>query len=190
MFVGPWLPRPVHGATKSAEAAIKKQVVGYWEDIKARRYEKAYARLATFLTQSMSVKEYRRTLEAFDAAYTIESITAKEVQRKGSHAVVTSVVTGHFLHPVLPAPVEMRITGQTILVWEKKQWRFATGDEDSRRRYVRAHPELLRQFKFKQDDMRLKVGGEWKTIGEVVGSAVFPSGAGKPAGTPSPSPSQ
>jgi len=154
-------------ASGAAEAAIKKEFFAYWEDLRSREFESAYSRLAPVLSRTLSVAEYTRMMEAFDAAYTLESVVVKEVFRKGNTAVLETLWEGQHIHPSFPKPLRARIEGQTVMVLDNGKWRIATGDQESRRRFVNDNPEILNSFRFHDDIIYFFVQDKWKSVEEI-----------------------
>jgi hypothetical protein len=106
----------------------------------------------------MSRDRFVNALQRAQDIYELDRLDIGPIKVSGNLAVVDTVLYGRV---VKPFETEGKIVVQQYLVKEDGQWRVATGDQSTVKRFLANNPGFQKGFKIRQPRVFVKQNGNW-----------------------------
>ena len=142
----------------SDESDVREMVNKVFSQLKAHDYGSLYEVLPGSSRGRMSKDRFVSALERAQGVYELDRLEVGAVKILGTLAVVDTVLYGRV---TVPIRAEGKIVAQQYLIKEDGQWRIATGDQSTVRRFLAANPSFSKGFKIKQPRMYVKQDTKW-----------------------------
>jgi hypothetical protein len=146
----------VAGATDEAE--VRGTVQRVFEQLKSRDYSSVYDSLPSSTRTRMSRARFTGSLSRAQNMYVLDRMDVGQVRVSANVAVVDTVLYGRVISPI---EAEGKIVVQQYLVREDGNWRVATGDNATIRRFLSGNPAFGRKFPIRQPRIYVKQNGRW-----------------------------
>lgn len=140
------------------EADVRGTVQRVFQQLKSRDYSAVYDSLPAASRTRMSRTRFTGALSRAQNMYVLERIDVGKVKVSGNIAVVDTVLYGRV---VVPIETEGKIVVQQYLVREDGNWKVATGDTATIKRFLASNPAFGRKFPIRQPRIYVKQGSNW-----------------------------
>ena len=141
----------------SDQSDVRSTVRNVFEQLKSQNYSALYDLLPGSSRSRMSRERFVSALQRAQDFYQLDSIDIGAVKVSGNLAVVDTVLYGRVVAPI---QAEGKIVAQQYLLREEGQWRVATGDQSSVRKFVAANPGF-KGFQIRQPRIYIKQNDKW-----------------------------
>jgi hypothetical protein len=145
-------------ALASDQAEVRSTVRQVFEKLKSHDYDGLYDVLPGSSRNRMSRERFTSALQRAQEIYELDRIDIGAVKVMGNLAVVDTVLYGRVVKPL---QTEGKIVVQQYLLREDGQWRVATGDQPTLRRFLAANPGFSKGFKIHPPQVFIKQDGKW-----------------------------
>jgi hypothetical protein len=142
----------------SPESEVRAVVQRVFEQLKSGQYSALYETLPSTSRARISRERFNSTLQRTRNMYQLDRLDVGAVRVSNNLAVVDTVMYGRVLQPVA---AEGKIVVQQYLVREDGNWRVATGDNQTIRRFLAATPAFGRKFAIRPPRVYVKQNGRW-----------------------------
>lgn len=142
----------------SEEAEVRGTVQRIFQQLKARDYSSLYDSLPSSSKSKMTRERFVSALQRAQGIYALDRMDVGTVKVANNIAVVDTVLYGRLMKPF---DTEGKIVVQQYLVREEGNWRVATGDTATTRRFLQGNPAFARKFPIKQPRIYVKQNGSW-----------------------------
>jgi hypothetical protein len=142
----------------SDESDVRQMVNKVFAQLKAHDYGSLYEVLPGSSRSRMSKDRFVSALERAQGIYELDRLEVGAVKILGDLAVVDTVLYGRV---TLPVQAEGKIVAQQYLMRENGQWRIATGDQLTVKKFLAANPSFSRGFKIRQPRIYVKRDARW-----------------------------
>ena len=154
-----WLvPNVAHA---SDEADVRTVVQQVFQRLQSHDYGSVYDSLPSATRSRMSRERFSNALKRAQDRYVLDRINIGAVRVSGNIAVAETELYGRIAQPFA---AEGKIVVQQYLVREDGQWRVATGDAATIRKFLKANPTFARKFPIRQPKIYVKQNGKWVGI--------------------------
>lgn len=148
-------------SSRSDEAEARRVTQEVFSQLKSGQYGALYDRLPAASRERISRERFTSALRRTRDMYELDRLEIGAVRVSGDLAVVDTVMYGRLLRPV---ESEGKITAQQYLVREDGQWRVATGDRATVRRFLAANPKFAKRFSIREPRVYMKRDGRWVDV--------------------------
>ncbi len=145
-------------ALASDEADVREIVNKVFTQLKTHDYGSLYDVLPSSSQSRMSKERFVSALERAQGIYQLDRLDVGAVKILGNLAVVDTVLYGRV---TVPIQAEGKIVVQQYLIRENGQWRIATGDQSTVRKFLAANPSFAKGFKIRQPRIYVKQDAKW-----------------------------
>jgi hypothetical protein len=145
-------------ALASEESDVREIVNKVFTQLKTHEYGSLYDVLPSSSQSRMSKERFVSALERAQGIYQLDRLEVGAVKILGNLAVVDTVLYGRV---TVPIQAEGKIVAQQYLMRENGQWRIATGDQATVRRFLAANPSFAKGFKIRQPRIYVKQDAKW-----------------------------
>lgn len=142
----------------SDETEVRQMVNRVFEQLKSHDYGSVYDGLPTSSRSRMSRDRFVNALERAQGIYELDRMDIGQVKVAGNLAAVDTVLYGRV---TIPVQAEGKIVVQQYLVKEDGNWRVATGDQSTIKKFLASNPAFSRGFQIKQPRVYVKQDGKW-----------------------------
>jgi len=142
----------------SDESDVRSMVNRVFEQLKSHDYGSLYDALPGSSRNRMSRDRFVSSLERAQGIYELDKLEIGAVKVNGNIAVVDTVLYGRV---TIPAPTEGKIVVQQYLVKEDGNWRVATGDQGTIKKFLAANPSFNKGFRIRPPKIYVKQNGKW-----------------------------
>jgi hypothetical protein len=156
-------------ASVSDEAEARNVAQEVFSQLKSGQYGALYDRLPAASRERISRERFTSALRRTQDMYKLDRLEIGAVRVSGNMAVVDTVMYGRLLRPV---ESEGKIAAQQYLVREDGQWRVATGDRATVRRFLAANPKFAKKFSIREPRVYMKRDGRWVDVTGALKTAV------------------
>ena len=160
---------PAVAASLSDEAEARSVTQEVFSQLKSGQYGALYNRLPAASRERISRERFTNALRRTRDMYELDRLEISAVRVSGNLAVVDTVMYGRLLRPV---ESEGKIVAQQYLVREDGQWRVATGDRATVRRFLAANPKFAKKFSIREPRVYMKRDGRWVDVTGMLRTAV------------------
>jgi hypothetical protein len=147
-----------HLAFASDESDVRDIVNRVFTQLKTHDYGSLYDVLPGSSQSRMSKERFVGALERAQGIYQLDRLEVGAVKILGNLAVVDTVLYGKV---TVPIQAEGKIVAQQYLIRENGQWRIATGDQSTVRKFLAANPSFAKGFKIRQPRIYVKQDANW-----------------------------
>lgn len=144
-------------AKASAQSDVRSTVQNVFAQLKSQNYSALYDLLPGSSRNRMSRDRFVSALERAQDFYQLDRMDIGAIKVSGNLAVVDTVLYGRIVAPI---QAEGRIVAQQYLLREDGQWRVATGDQSSVKKFIAANPGF-KGFKIRQPKVFIKQNDKW-----------------------------
>jgi hypothetical protein len=162
------LPVASFAYTSPDEAEVRNVVRRVFDQLKSRQYDSLYETLPASSRARISRERFTRALKNTEDMYELERMEVGAVRVSGDIAVADTVMYGRVRKPL---EAEGKIVAQQYLVREDGQWRVATGDRATVRRFLAANPQFAKKFPVRDPRIYVKRDGRWVDISSALKSS-------------------
>ena len=141
----------------SDQSDVRSTVQNVFEQLKSQNYSALYDLLPGSSRNRMSRDRFVSALQRAQDFYQLDRMDIGAVKVSGNLAVVDTVLYGRVVAPI---QAEGKIVAQQYLLREDGQWRVATGDQSSVKKFIAANPGF-KGFKLRQPKVFIKQGDKW-----------------------------
>jgi hypothetical protein len=145
-------------ALASEESDVREIVNKVFTQLKTHDYGSLYDVLPSSSQSRMSKERFVSALERAQGIYQLDRLEVGAVKILGNLAVVDTVLYGRV---TVPIQAEGKIVAQQYLMRENGQWRIATGEQSTVRRFLAANPSFAKGFKIRQPRIYVKQDAKW-----------------------------
>lgn len=142
----------------SPESEVRAVVQRVFDQLKSGQYSALYETLPSASRARISRERFSSTLQRTRNMYELDRLDVGSVHVSNNLAVVDTVMYGRVLRPIA---AEGKIVVQQYLVREDGNWRVATGDNQTIRRFLAANPAFGRRFAIRPPRVYVKQNGRW-----------------------------
>ena len=142
----------------SDQSDVRNTVQNVFEQLKAHNYSALYDMLPGSSRNRMSRDRFVSALERAQGFYQLDRLDIGAIKVMGNLAVVDTVLYGRVVAPI---QAEGKIVVQQYLLREEGQWRVATGDQSSVKKFLAENPGFGKRFKIQQPRIYVKQGDKW-----------------------------
>ncbi len=142
----------------SDQTEVRTAVQRIFEQLKSHDYSGLYDVLPGSSRNRMSRERFTSALQRAQEIYELDRMDIGAIKVMGNLAVVDTVLYGRLVKPL---QTEGKIVVQQYLVREDGQWRVATGDQSTVRRFLAANPAFAKGFKIHSPQIFIKQNGRW-----------------------------
>ncbi|HEX8707584.1 MAG TPA: hypothetical protein VF723_04930 [Pyrinomonadaceae bacterium] len=142
----------------SDEADVRGVVQRVFEQLRTGQYDRLYEALPSSSRARMSQERFTNALRRTSGVYRLDRMEIGAVRVSGDFAMVETVMYGSVERPIRN---EGKIVAQQYLVREGGEWRVATGDRATVRRFLSANPGFARKFAVREPRVFIKRNGRW-----------------------------
>jgi hypothetical protein len=149
----------VGGAAHASDATdVRNTVQSVFEQLKSRDFSGVYDALPGSTRNRMSRDRFVNALQRSQDFYQLDRIEIGATKVSGNLAVVDTVLFGRVVAPI---QADGKIVVQQYLVREDGQWRVATGDQATVKRFLAQNPGFGKNFKIRQPRVYIKQNNKW-----------------------------
>lgn len=141
----------------SDQSDVRSTVQNVFEQLKSQNYSALYDLLPGSSRNRMSRDRFVSALQRAQDFYQLDRMDIGAIKVSGNLAVVDTVLYGRIVAPI---QAEGKIMAQQYLLREDGQWRVATGDQSSVKKFIAANPGF-KGFKLRQPKVYIKQGDKW-----------------------------
>ncbi|HYN25568.1 MAG TPA: hypothetical protein VES69_11055 [Pyrinomonadaceae bacterium] len=145
-------------AEATDEAEVRGTVQRVFEQLKSRDYGSVYDALPASSRTRMSRSRFTNALSQAQNMYVLDRIEVGQVRVSANVAVADTVLYGRVVSPI---ETEGKIVVQQYLVREDGNWRVATGDSATIKKFLASNPAFGRKFPIRQPRVYVKQNGNW-----------------------------
>jgi hypothetical protein len=169
LLIGAPTPTAAAVLSSSDEAEARSVTQEVFSQLKSGQYGALYNRLPAASRERISRERFTNALRRTRDMYELDRLEISAVRVSGDLAVVDTVMYGRLLRPV---ESEGKIVAQQYLVREEGQWRVATGDRATVRRFLAANPKFAKKFSIREPRVYMKRDGRWVDVTGMLKTAV------------------
>lgn len=141
----------------SDQSDVRSTVQNVFEQLKSQNYSALYDLLPGSSRNRMSRDRFVSALQRAQDFYQLDRMDIGAIKVSGNLAVVDTVLYGRIVAPI---QAEGRIMAQQYLLREDGQWRVATGDQSSVKKFIAANSGF-KGFKIRQPKIYIKQNDKW-----------------------------
>ena len=141
----------------SDQSDVRSTVQNVFEQLKSQNYGALYDLLPGSSRNRMSRDRFVSALQRAQDFYQLDRMDIGAIKVSGNLAVVDTVLYGRIVAPI---QAEGKIVVQQYLLREDGQWRVATGDQSSVKKFIAANPGF-KGFKLRQPKIYVKQNDKW-----------------------------
>jgi hypothetical protein len=141
----------------SDQSDVRSTVQNVFEQLKSQNYSALYDLLPGSSRNRMSRDRFVSALQRAQEFYQLDRMDIGAIKVSGNLAVVDTALYGRIVAPI---QAEGKIVVQQYLLREDGQWRVATGDQSSVKKFIAANPGF-RGFKLRQPKIYVKQNDKW-----------------------------
>ena len=141
----------------SDQSDVRSTVQSVFEQLKSHNYGALYDLLPGSSRNRMSRDRFVSALQRAQDFYQLDRMDIGAVRITGDLAVVNTVLYGRVVAPI---QAEGKIVAQQYLLREGGQWRVATGDQSSVKKFIAANPGF-KGFRIRQPRLYIKQNEKW-----------------------------
>ena len=145
-------------AHASDQTDVRSTVQNVFEQLKAHNYSALYDSLPGATRKRMSRERFAGALERAQGFYQLDRMDIGAVRVSGNLAVVDTVLYGRVVNPI---QAEGKIVAQQYLVREEGQWRVATGDQSTVKKFLASNPGFGKGFQIRDPRIFVKQKDKW-----------------------------
>lgn len=149
----------------SDESEVRAVVQSIFEQLRTGQYAALYDSLPSSSRARISRERFSSALQRSTGTYRLDKLEIGMIRVSGNFAVVDTTMYGSIQRPFA---AEGKIVAQQYLVREEGQWRVATGDRATVRRFLTANPGFTRKFRIRQPKVFVKRDGGWVDLTEAL----------------------
>ena len=142
----------------SDQADVRNTVQRVFDQLKSHNYNGLYDVLPGSARSRMSRDRFTNALQRAQDIYELDRMDVGAVRVAGNLAVVDTVLYGRVVKPI---QAEGKIVAQQYLVREDGQWRVATGDQSTVRKFLAENPAFSKGFRIRPPRVYIKQDGKW-----------------------------
>ena len=142
----------------SEETQVRSTVQRVFQQLKSRDYSGLYDSLPSSSRARMSRERFVNALKRAQDIYVLDRMDIGPVRVSNNLAVVDTVLYGRV---ITPFQTEGKIIVQQYLVQEGGEWRVATGDNGTIKRFLASNPSFARKFPIRRPRIYVKQNGNW-----------------------------
>src|ERR1044072_687554 len=136
------------GAARASDTTdVRNTVQSVFEQLKSRDFSGVYDALPGSTRNRMSRDRFVNALQRSQDFYQLDRIEIGATKVSGNLAVGDTVLFGRVVAPI---QADGKIVVQQYLVREDGQWRVATGDQATVKRFLAQNPGFGKNFKIRQ----------------------------------------
>ena len=141
----------------SDQSDVRSTVQNVFEQLKSQNYGALYDLLPGSSRNRMSRDRFVSALQRAQDFYQLDRMDIGAIKVSGNLAVVDTVLYGRIVAPI---QAEGKIVAQQYLLREDGQWRVATGDQSSVKKFIAANPGF-KGFRLRQPKIYVKQNDKW-----------------------------
>jgi|GEM_PF-289372 len=145
----------------SPESEARAVVQRVFDQLKAGQFDSLYDALPTNWRGRMSRAQFNSTMQRTRSMYQLDRLDVGAVHVANNLAVVDTVMYGRVMQPLA---AEGKIVVQQYLIREDGNWRVATGDNQTIRRFLAANPAFGKKFSIRPPRVFVKQNGGWTEV--------------------------
>lgn len=145
-------------AFASDETDVRDVVNKVFNQLRNHDYGGLYDVLPSRSQSRMSKERFVSALERAQGIYQLDRLEMGAIKIMANLAVVDTVLYGRV---TIPVQAEGKIVAQQYLIRENGQWRIATGDQSTVRKFLAANPSFAKSFKIRQPRIYVKQDSKW-----------------------------
>jgi hypothetical protein len=145
-------------ASAANDAEVRGTVQRVFQQLKSRDYTALYNSLPSASRTRMSRERFSGALRRAQDMYMLDRIEVGQVRVSNNIAVVDTVLYGRVVSPIT---AEGKIVVQQYLVREEGEWKVATGDTATIKRFLTSNPGFRAKFPIRQPRVYVKQGSNW-----------------------------
>lgn len=149
----------------SDESDVRDLVQTIFERLKNAEYSVLYDSLPAASRSRISRDRFTTSLRRTAGTYQLDRLEVGAVRVSGNIAVVDTVMYGSIRRPI---EADGKIVAQQYLVREDGQWRVATGDRATIRRFLASNPKFARRFPIRDPRVFVKRDGGWVDLSDTL----------------------
>lgn len=149
------------GAKAQDEAEVRAVVQRVFAQLRSGDYNSLYDVLPAAQQGRLTRERFVRALARSRDAYELDRIEVGAVRTSGDLAVAETTMYGRVRRPV---EADGKIVAQQYLVRENGQWRVATGDAETVRRFLGANPAFAKRFPVRRPRVFVKQNNRWVEV--------------------------
>ena len=142
----------------SEQTEVRGLVQRVFEQLRNHDYNSLYDLLPNTSRSRLSRERFVSALERAQGFYQLDRLEIGSLKVQGNLAVVDTVLYGRVVAPI---QAEGKIVAQQYLVREDGQWRVATGDQSTVKKFLASTPGFSKGFKIRQPQVFVKQNGQW-----------------------------
>jgi hypothetical protein len=142
----------------SDESDVRGMVNKVFEQLKSHDYAGLYDVLPGSARNRMSRDRFVNALQRAQDTYELDRMDVGPIKVSGNLAVVDTVLYGRVSMPI---QAEGKIVVQQYLIKEDGNWRVATGDQSSIKKFLASNPAFGKGFKIKAPRIYMKQDDKW-----------------------------
>ena len=147
------------GVVRASDTSdVRNTVQSVFEQLKSHDYSSLYDRLPGSSRNRLSRERFVSALQRAQDFYQLDRLEIGAIKVAGNLAVVDTVLYGRVVAPV---QAEGKIVVQQYLVREEGQWRVATGDQSTVRKFLAQNPGFSKGFKIRSPRIYIKQNNKW-----------------------------
>jgi hypothetical protein len=147
-----------HAVRASDESEVRSTVQRVFDQLKSRDYGSLYDVLPSSARNRMSRDRFTNALQRAQDMYVLDRLEVGAVRVTGNLAVVDTLLYGRVVNPI---QAEGKIVVQQYLVREEGNWRVATGDQATVKRFLASNPAFRKGFKIRPPRIYIKQDNKW-----------------------------
>ncbi|HEV2763257.1 MAG TPA: hypothetical protein VGV38_09815 [Pyrinomonadaceae bacterium] len=148
-------------AAAADEAGARRALEEAFRMLRAGDFGGLYDALPSASQRRVTRARFVESLNRARGAYELERMEVTAAHVAGDLAAFDTVVYGRALRPIV---AEGKIVARQYLVREGGRWRVTTGDRQTVRPLLAAHPALARRFPFREPRVYVKRDGRWMAL--------------------------
>lgn len=145
-------------ARATEEAEVRGTVQRVFQQLKSRDYGSVYDALPASSRTRMSRTRFTTALSRAQNMYVLDRMEIGQVRVSANVAVADTVLYGRVVRPI---ETEGKIVVQQYLIREDGEWRVATGDSATIKKFLAGNPAFGRKFPIRQPRIYVKQNGKW-----------------------------
>lgn len=149
-------------ANASDQNDVRNTVQAVFDQLKSHDFSGLYDRLPGAARARMSRDRFTNALQRAQDIYELDRLDIGAIKVLGNLAVVDTVLYGRVVKPI---QAEGKIVVQQYLIREDGQWRVATGDQSTVKKFLASNPSFSKGFKIRQPRVYVKQNGQWVEFG-------------------------
>lgn len=142
----------------SDQSDVRNTIQSVFEQLKSHNYNALYDLLPGSSRNRMSRDRFVSALQRAQDFYQLDRLDIGAIKVMGNLAVVDTVLYGRIVNPI---QAEGKIVVQQYLLREDGQWRVATGDQSTVKKFLAANPGFSKGFRIRQPRIYVKQNDKW-----------------------------